>query len=208
MKSIGKTSVKGKKPSIARLIDDYLRESQPFKKDPKLNKKSVFGDLYEVRSMQTKVSSFDFLSRCVCNRIRHQWCLSNQAVKQAVNKLLDAGFPAKLKNYTDFEQLYDDLLDLIGTGKTGISYSTVYDCAIRLGFIDTPPIQPKDYVYVHRYLRESARRILGVKRLTAQYRIPRSAFDSREPAFTKLTALEIEDFLCVKYNDICNLPQP
>ena len=206
MKSFGKTSAKGKKPSIAQLIDDYLRESQPFKKDPNLNEKSVFGDLYEVRLMQTKISSNDLLSRCVCNRHRHQWCLSNKAVNQAVKKLLAAGFPAKLKNYTNFEQLYDDLLALIGTGNTGISYSTVYDCAIRLGSTNTPPIQPKDYVYVHLHLRESARRILGVKRLKAQYRIPRSEFDSREPAFTKLTALEIEDFLCVKYNDICNLP--
>ena len=118
-------------------------------------------DLAEAREKWLKVplELDDWLFRCVCNRNRHQWCLSTKSVNEAVNKL--KGKIGVLEKCSDFETLYDTVYDLIGKGSTGISYSTVYDTSIRLGNSFTPAILPDKYVYVHRHLIHTASKLLG-----------------------------------------------
>ena len=183
------------KTTLKDLIIDYKKKNS-----------SLYNDLNGVLALKGKSIPKVFLRRCVCNRNRHQWCLSNKAVDDAVNKLLT--HPTfTTSTFKDFEDLYDTIYNIIGHGNTGISYCTVYDTAIRYGWTLSPKIEPDKYVYVHRKLVSSAKHILGGKAPIVNHcRINRSEFDKKEPEFKKLTALEIEDFLCVYHADIINLP--
>ncbi|MCR4612678.1 MAG: hypothetical protein K5778_01610 [Bacteroidaceae bacterium] len=178
--------------TLAQKINNYLKVSLTYKKDPSLNHYvSLWGDLEEV----SKTPSKNLIKRCVCNRKRHQQLLSNVAVKTAVSKINTAGILSR--KYTNFEELYDDLLKLIGTGKTGISNCTVYDCALRVGSIMSPKVEPKEYVYYHRHLCKNVRHIFGISHLPHPYRMKYADFVKLEPAFKKLTPIEVEDFLCL-----------
>ena len=187
--------------TLKDLINEYIKALNP--QCCRCN--SLYGDLNEVIAFKRNNSSKDFLGRCICNRNRHQWCLANVAVDNAVRKLLSV--PSIWNNRpTNFEELYDNIYNLIGKGNTGISYCTVYDTAIRIGWIFIPKIVPKKYVYVHRKLVESAKHILKKNmKLIDHCRIERGKFDKIEPTFKKMNALEIEDFLCVHHDDIMKL---
>lgn len=159
--------------------------------------------------MLTDGSIPDFLKRCVCNRKRHQWCISNAALDCAVKKL-SANYEelCKIKNFDDFDdfdKLYDTIYNLIGEGPTGISYSTVYDTAIRFGGSMKPAAEPQKYVYVHQKLIQSAKHIVGRKSFSNNYRIEKSEFSKVCAAFNKLDSLFIEDFLCVYHDEIMKL---
>ena len=137
-----------------------------------------------------------FLERCVCNRRRHQRCLSQKAVDNAVEKLMQTDVLSR--KYENFEELYDFIYECIGRGSTGISYSTVYDTAARMGYSFSPQVLPDKYVYVHRKLVESAKHILGKKCIIEDNRrIKRDLFVQVESDFNKMDALHIENFLCV-----------
>lgn len=129
--------------------------------------------------------------------------MSNDAIKCAVEKL-SANYEelCKIKNFDD---LYDKIFELIGVGSTGISYSTVYDTAIRFGGSMKPAVEPQKYVYVHRKLIQSAKHIVGRKSFSTNYRIEKSEFSKVCAAFDKLDSLFIEDFLCVYHDEIMKL---
>ncbi|MBR4387885.1 MAG: hypothetical protein IKT00_01750 [Prevotella sp.] len=193
-------SLPSPKISLKDLINDYKKSLNPHC----CHGTSMYGDLNEVLAFKMK-STQVFLKRCVCNRYRHQRRLPNVAVDNAVSKLLSSPNIWSVRP-TDFEDLYDNIYNLIGNGKTGISYCTVYDTAIRLGWTFSPQIVPQKYVYVHRKLVESAKHILKSSYVIInKCRIDRSLFDKKEPTFKKLSALEIEDFLCVYHDDIMKL---
>lgn len=61
----------------------------------------------------------EIISRCICNRNRHQYCISNEAVNTATEKLMDAKslYPYSSHINKDFEFLYDKLKGIIGTVK-------------------------------------------------------------------------------------------
>lgn len=169
------------------------------------NKKSPMSkDLEEAKGLRPKAPLDSWLFRCVCNRERHQWCLSTKYVNEAVGKL--KGKIAVLEKCSDFETLYDTVYDLIGKGSTGISYSTVYDTSIRLGNSFNPVIHPDKYVYVHRHLIQTANKLLGRGHIECNCRILRSVFDKINSDFKLLNSLEIEDFLCI-YSDELLSPQ-
>ena len=93
--------------------------------------------------------------------------------------------------------------------KTGIGNSTIYDTCIRLGWSYSPQIKPKNYVYVHGDLIKSAEAILGDKfsqiKETGRPAIPYKKFINAEKKFAELSALEIENLLCIYHKDILNL---
>lgn len=101
--------------------------------------------------------------------------------------------------------MYDKIFELIGVGSTGISYSTVYDTAIRFGGSMEPAVEPQKYVYVHRKLIQSAKQIVGSKSFSNNYRIEKTEFSKVCAAFDKLDSLFIEDFLCVYHDEIMKL---
>lgn len=186
-------SLKGKH-NLESLIERYLKDSC---------RQGVIDDINGAKKMLTDGSIPDFLKRCVCNRKRHQWCISNAAVDCAVKKL-SANYEelCKIKNFDD---LYDKIFELIGVGSTGISYSRVYDTAIRFGGSMEPAVEPKKYVYVHQKLIQSAKQIVGRKCFSNNFRIEKSEFSKVCAAFDKLDSLFIEDFLCVYHDEIMKL---
>lgn len=160
-------------------------------------------DLKEVRDLKKQgVPEPDFLERCICNRRRHQQRLRKKAVASAVKALTN--HLEELSQCEDFEYLYDIIYDMIARKKTNectfISFSTVYDTALRIAYsFDKDNLMPRKYVYVHRHLRKEAREILGGVKIENNCRIPRSAFETKEKAFVKLNSTKIEDFLCVRH---------
>ena len=158
---------------------------------------SMTDDLEEVKALWGQVSVDIFLTRCVCNRKRHQRLIRKTAVDKAVNNL--KGELLSLQKCVNFEELYDSVFKLIGIGKTGISYCTVYDTCIRMGYCFSPQILPNDFVYVHRHLKREANEIVGYGNILNKCRIKRCIFDKKDKAFMQLTCLEIEDFLCVRH---------
>ena len=98
--------------------------------------------------------------------------------------------------YASFEDLYDAIRAAIG-GLKGIGDVALYDIAVRIGFY--LGVYPCDYVYYHSYLKESARELLGVKRLKS-FRAPVSDFRS---VFSNMPAIFIEDILCSMHARIC-----
>ncbi len=188
--------------SLKDLINKYKKSLKP----KCSQEKTMYDDLNEVLALKGNSTQRDFFRRCVCNRKRHQWCLANAAVNDAVKKLL-ANPSITNSAFPNFEKLYDTIFDTIGQGTTGISYCTVYDTSTRFGWSLSPQIVPEDYVYVHQKLIQSARHILGKNtKLINHCRIERVMFDKLESAFKQLNALEIEDFLCVCHDDIMKLP--
>ena len=193
-----KTSVSGKTKTLSDLINCYKSSLDKASTD----NRTLYGDLNEVANMKDSVKSENFLKRCVCHRNCHQQRLKDDDVDAAVEKLLNNPTIWKQRP-KDFEELYDCIYNLIGKGKTGISYCTVYDTAIRIGHTLSPAIEPKEFVYVHRKLIQSAKHILNKNYvLIANCRIERESFDKADSAFTQLTSLEIEDFLCVCHDRI------
>lgn len=182
------------KQNLGSLVERYLKDACS---------QGVMADIKGARKMLADSSIPDFLKRCVCNRNRHQRRMSNDAIKCAVEKL-SANYEelCKIKNFDD---LYDKIFELIGVGSTGISYSTVYDTAIRFGGSMEPAVEPQKYVYVHRKLIQSAKQIVGSKNFSNNYRIEKSEFSKVCAAFDKLDSLLIEDFLCVYHDEIMKL---
>ena len=182
------------KQNLGSLVERYLKDACS---------QGVMADIKGARKMLADSSIPDFLKRCVCNRNRHQRRMSNDAIKCAVEKL-SANYEelCKIKNFDD---LYDKIFELIGVGSTGISYSTVYDTAIRFGGSMKPAVEPQKYVYVHRKLIQSAKHIVGRKSFSTNYRIEKSEFSKVCAAFDKLDSLFIEDFLCVYHDEIMKL---
>lgn len=166
-------------------------------------------DLNEILEMKDK-SIKEVITRCICNRKRHQYCISKDAVKTATDKLMGE---KSLHPYScicdkDFEFLYGKLKSIIGTVR-GIGNSTLYDACIRLGWSYSPQIEPDKYVYVHGDLIKSAEAILGDKfsqiKETGRPAILRRKFIEAEKKFEKLPALDIENLLCIYHKDILNL---
>lgn len=187
-------------PTIKYLIKDYQSK---FGLGNKKGPMSI--DLEGAKEKRLKAPLDDWLFRCVCNRNRHQWCLSTKSVNEAVKKLKSK--IGVLEKCSDFETLYDTVYDLIGKGNTGISYSTVYDTSIRLGNSFTPVILPDKYVYVHRHFIHTANKLLGKGHIESNCRILRSVFDKTNSDFKLLKSLEIEDFLCVYSDELISSTQ-
>lgn len=184
--------------TLKDLISEYLKTWN----NQKCNNSSytMCDDFKEARELYNDPVD-KFLERCVCNRRRHQTRLSKKAVEKAVEKLMQAN--VLNKQFNNFEELYDFIYDRIGKGSTGISYSTVYDTAARMGYSFPSKVLPKDYVYVHRKLVESTKHILGKKSIIEENRrIKRDLFIKEDSAFSNLNALQIEDFLCIYHDSI------
>lgn len=160
-------------------------------------------DLKEVRDLKNQgVPEHIFLERCICNRQRHQQRLRKDAVATAVKVLM--GHLEEFSQCEDFECLYDMIYNMIARKKsnecTYISYSTVYDTALRIAYsFDKENLMPRNFVYVHQHLVKEANDILGRVKIENKCRIQRNVFEKREKAFAKLNSTQIEDFLCVRH---------
>lgn len=176
--------------TLADIINAY-KKSSPGMQD-------MYNDLKEVKKIKGYIE--DILERCVCNRNRHQYCISQKAVDMAVEELMKEKDILPHSSFNqNFEVLYDRVKAAIGN-IPGIGNSTLYDTCIRLGWTFDEEVKPSKYVYVHRDLVESAEAILGKKYDTVKAAdrpaILLEKFNNAEPEFKELNALEIENLLC------------
>ncbi len=91
---------------------------------------------------------------------------------------------------------FDDFFEYVAKNsglKNGHSL-LVYDFCLRKGHHMKPKLEPQDNVYLFRGAREGAEYLIG-KSLGNTYRLPTHFF--QQALGTKLTSMEIEDFLCV-----------
>jgi len=141
----------------------------------------------------TRPSQQTLLQKCV--KGGHQYCIANASISQAVINLQNAGILTK--KYADFEALYDDVRKIIGN-ISGIGDLTIYDTALRIGFIMFPIVLPQNYVYLARGAMRGAKKILGTNKL--KYREQASVFS---PYFGNLSSHFVEDFLCIMEDFLC-----
>ena len=129
-----------------------------------------------------------------CVKGAHQYCISKAAINNAVKNLKKARILST--KYNNFEVLYDDVRNAIANIK-GIGDLTVYDTALRLGFIMFPIVLPNEYIYLARGAKRGAEKLLGK---AVHYREHISIF---MPYFGNLSPHFIEDFLCVMEDFLC-----
>lgn len=193
----------------------YLKMRSKIPYDPNHCCKFMHDDLNEILTLKGKNTEEVFL-RCVRNTKRHQARIPKKYAEAAVKRLMEhpALYPFSPAPYENFEALYDQIKTIISGAennpeKIGIGNSTIYDTCIRLGWSYSSKIEPKQYVYVHGKLIESARAILGVKRLYTKKNgrpaIPHQEFINAEKKFEKLPPLDIENLLCIYHKDILNV---
>lgn len=156
-------------------------------------------DLEFVKKAKDIVVEEELLRRCICNRMRHQQRIRQIAVDMAVEKLMKKW--DIIGSCQDFDSLYETVYNTIARqsydGKTGLSYCTVYDTSIRIGYTFENKILPDKYVYVHQKLVNNAKELLGKNLVKDRCRILREDFIKHYDAFKHLKSIEIEDFLCL-----------
>lgn len=189
------------------LVDIYLFNcvSTKYKKFSNSSKCcSMVEEMNDVRSLYESGASIkDVLTNCVCDRHGHQYCISDDAVKDAVEKLMDGkctigGMTTtpfidannKFVQFDDFEELYHFVKNTIGS-ITGIGPLTVYDTAKRIGHLLKEPVYPSQYVYLSAGAARGAKELLGYSPL---FREPTSKFT---PFFGTFPSIFIEDILCI-----------
>ena len=115
--------------------------------------------------------------------------------------------PLKLQP-RDFEQLYD-MVEAATCKIYGLGSLTIYDMALRIGFIQEKPILPEKFVYIQSGALTGARNlsispdaaVLGrTTWSTTRYDLIRYF-----PGFGSMESMYIEDFLCVFHNELANL---
>ena len=124
---------------------------------------------------------------------------------EPAEKILVNSFPI-LKIQTDFDSLHAAVKKLIG-GIKGISDLTIYDAALRLGFLIEVFPQKKVYVYSGAWdglkeLQKDQKALFTSRPFTKPGVYNASSFPSD---FKKLDSMFIEDFLCVFHKELGHL---
>ncbi len=135
----------------------------------------------------------------------HQHRISKAAKLTAIG-ILEKNLPIILNtNYTDFEQLYDYIKNLIG-GIDYIGLLTIYDVSLRIGHLFSKPIYPKKFLYLNSGAYLGAKKMIGGRNL--RHKIPFKGFFSY-PQIKSIIGVKslqslpnslVEDFLCVMHN--------
>ena len=123
--------------------------------------------------------------------------------------ILVRAFPM-LKTYTDFDNLYDEVKRLIYRIK-GINDLTVYDAALRIGFLLGVFPEKKVYIVAGAWtgIKNLKKELVKEKEeekdfqtITKPGRFDASLFKN---SFGSMDSMFIEDFLCVFHNELGNL---
>ncbi|HKH80480.1 MAG TPA: hypothetical protein VKA03_02515 [Methylovirgula sp.] len=123
-----------------------------------------------------------------CKRHPHQRRIPGALLKPAERKL--QGIRSKLTRAKTFDEVHALVDEAIGNIR-GIGELTIYDIAHRIGaFLDKEPTR----VYLHAGTRAGARLMGFTGTSLDPTQLP--------PAFSRLTAAEIEDCLCIYREDL------
>ena len=152
----------------------------------------------------------EVVKKCVCNRLGHQYCIPREAVKNAIEALMNSktysGSPLINKEkfvakFIDFEELYEFVKSVIG-GISSIGPLTIYDTARRIGHLLDTPIYPKEYVYLAAGAKKGAAALLKRSENSLKDREPKELFS---PFFGTLPSAFVEDILCIFNGDMKDL---
>lgn len=147
------------------------------------------------------------------HRLPYHPYLNYNSLKKQVKIALNFPDPILSRSFCSFEELYDELnkrlRDSKGKRLKGIGDLTLYDIALRIGYImPSGPILPLDYLY----LQSGA--LLGYKALQKNNPSLCLPFINKpgpydmalfKGVFSPLSSMLIEDMLCVYHNDIAHI---
>jgi len=166
--------------TLKEAVDEYIKNYQKHLQNVlALYKNMKFADVVEFAGR---------LECPVCESVYpHQYHISHDTredFSKALQKVM-----ASLQNAKSFEDLWK-IIKPLGEQTKGIGNLTAYDAALRIGF--QMGIPPKDYVYAFNgaTIGEGQR---------GQHVFPLNTFKTE--LTTRLTAYEIEDFLCVFHDE-------
>ena len=133
------------------------------------------------------------LEDCVrMGKKHHHKRMTGSTIQQIITALKNSNLLKQ--QFSNFEELFDYVNNCI-RGIVGIGQLAVYDISVRIGkCLCSPPIEPKDYVYLHRGSLEGANKLFGANPKMKEGRYPITIFP---PALQKLGSPHIENFLCV-----------
>ncbi|MBO5835627.1 MAG: hypothetical protein J6R12_06265 [Bacteroidales bacterium] len=127
-----------------------------------------------------------------CVKGDHQFRMRERDVVEAVDKLKTHNILAG--TYCDFEELYDAVDAAIG-GCTRVGELTVYDTALRIGYL--LGVMPKNYAYLFAGGYEGYKRVTNQKKPNYWGKNDIALLQALDPEFKRLNAYKIEDFFCV-----------
>lgn len=172
------------------------------------------GMLQEFLGME---DSFDLAVTCqykndkgVLVRCPHQWRVRHRAINSILERL--KGIQERIASARDFEELYKIIEE---NRVPNIGDLTIYDIAVRLGYLQIPKVLPQEFVYIHAGAREGAkalyqRGLIKTKPSAImslqdfEILMPLKNIDRRHhhiPEFATYSMI-IENFLCVKRKDL------
>lgn len=143
-------------------------------------------------------------------RCPHQWRVHHSAMNNILEKL--NGQKERIASARDFEELYKIIEE---NRVPDIGDLTIYDIAVRLGYLQIPKVLPQKFVYIHAGAREGAkalyqRGLIKTKPSAImslqdfEILMPLKNIDRRHhhiPEFATYSMI-IENFLCVKRKDL------
>jgi len=159
------------------------------------NRASAKAEIAHFAAQSSLAAAIEKAALCLLpggKRHSHQWRIPRHILQQAEGKLQKRA--RALNRATDFEAVHDIVAAEIGSIR-GIGPLTVYDVAHRIGaFLGMPP----RLVHLHA----------GTKLGAAVFGLRATAIRSGElPApFSRLTAAEIEDCLCIYRDELLKGP--
>ena len=146
-------------------------------------------------------------------RCPHQWRVHHSAMNNILEKL--NGQKERIASARDFEELYKIIEE---NRVPDIGDLTIYDIAVRIGYLQTPKVLPQDFVYIHAGAKEGAMALYrcGLIKTKPSAIMKLQDFevlallkdiDKKQhhiPEFATYSMI-IENFLCVKRKDLVAL---
>ena len=168
------------------IVDSYLS------KQKQCNLNSVFQSLRDAYNDYKKSQNRDDLRYlfALCLRSRHGWRMPWVYTTQAVEKLVNSNILNK--KFNGFEELYDEVQNIIGNIIFARGDLTLYDTAVNLGQLMNPVIEPKNLVYLAAGARKGAGYVLGKNNVKRTLPIKNFA-----KLFPNVPNIDIENMLCI-----------
>jgi len=126
----------------------------------------------------------------LCLRCRHGRRMPWKYTKDAVDLLMKQNILSQ--SFQSFEQLYDDLKNILNNIPFVRGDLTIYDTSVNIGQILNSPVSPQKYIYLAAGSRKGAKLLLGKKRV--QRKMPISDF---RKLFKGISIIDIENMLCI-----------
>lgn len=168
------------------VLREYKRRGCRF--TPKVLERIVFGDHQEW--------------------LRHHKYVNHRTLLREVSRKLKSYWPLR-RTFATFEDLYESVRKDTEP-ICGIGHLTIYDIALRIGFLYDEPLLPKEYVYIQAGALKGIVNLssdplyshLFPPRAWAAGAYPASDFTA---AFGPMESMFIEDFLCVFHKELSRL---